>query len=704
LPRSARNALLRLIVVISLAALPAMAALPVAGADAPKLQDRITDLAGVLSAGDRSTAEDGIRRLDSERNIQLWALFVGTTGDARAPDYATQVADANSLGGNDALLLIAVNDRRDAIWVGPLLDSVTNGELDTILAGVVEPRLREGAWGRAVADGAAAVGRASVGVPIDGGGGGGGAPEPTTAPDFGWLACFVPILLIVGGGLLIVWWFSRWRATHREGEERDRRTGELARKANALLIQTDEILRQDEQELGFAEAEFGADAVDGFRAALGQARAELQAAFKVRQQLDDEVPEDPATRERMLNDIVARCARAQELVGRETEKFRELRDLERRAPEILAGLPAELERVEARLDPAESAFARLEADAASGAVTVQGNVAEARKRLGLAREAASRGSAAVQAGDKAAAARAAKAAQDAGAQAAALLDAIDKAVQALDEARRQLPDALAAAETDVEAARSALANAMDAAVEADVRQAEAKLATAQQAASGDERDVVMAYRLAKEAEAGADGALGRIKEGAERRAKALAAVDAGLTAAAQAVDRANDYIAARRHGVGRIPLTRLADARSALDQARSLRDTDVAASLGQAQKALAQADEAYRLASDEFEQTDAAGYGGSVIINGRQYPVGRGGPWPGRTRDPGWGNDIGTAILGGIIGSILSGGGRGGGGGFGIPRGGGFGGFGGGGGGGRSAGGSFGGGGGGGGRARGGGW
>jgi uncharacterized membrane protein YgcG len=685
----------------------ALTAVAVTAQDLPRLQDRVTDLAGVLSATDRSTAEDGIRRLDADHNIQLWALVVDTTGAPAASDYATEVAEANSLGGNDALLVVAIGDRRDAIWVGPLLDAVSNDELDTILADIVEPRLKEGAWGQAIADGAAALGQASVGAPIDGGGGAGGGDvtEPRAAPDFGWLAWFVPIVLILAGGLVLLAWFGRWRTTHREAEERDRRTGELARKANALLIQTDELLRQDDQELAFAEAEFGPDVVDPFRAALGQARAELQAAFKVRQRLDDEVPEDPPTRELMLNDIVTRCTTAQELVGKETERFRELRDLERRAPEILAGLPAELDKAEARLSPAEAAFAELEAEAASSAATVRGNVSEARKRIGLARETARRGSAAVQSGDKPTATRAAKAAQDAAAQAAALLDAIGNAVQAMEDSRRQLPDAIAAAQTDVAAARSALATATDKSAEADVGQAEAKLASAQQAASGDGRDIVLAFRLAKEAEASADATLGRIREGAERRAKALAAADAAMAAAAQAVDRASDYVAARRHGISRIPRTRLADAQNALDRARDLRDTDATGSLSLAQRALAQADEAYRLASDEFEQTDAAGYGGTVIINGNHYPVGRGGPWPGRTRDPGWGNDIGTAILGGIIGSILSGGGRGGGGGFGLPQGGGFGGFGGGGGG-RSVGGGFGGfgGGGGGGRSRGGGW
>jgi len=672
------------------AGLAAMMATAVAAQDLPTLRDRVTDQAGVLSGADRSTAEAGIGRLDAQ-NIQLWALFVETTDGLSAPDYATQVAEANGLGGNDALLVVAVTARRDALWVGSLLDSVTNDELDLILADSVEPRLRDSAWGQAVADGAAALGQAAVGAPDEG-----GTPQPGPAADFSWIAWFIPIIVIVAGGWFLARSIVGWRATHREAEERDRRTGELARTANALLIQTDELLRQDEQELGFAEAEFGADEVEPFRAALSQARTELQGAFKVRQKLDDEVPEDPPTREGMLNEIVARCNKARELVGTETERFRKLRDLERRAPEILAGLPDELEKIEARLSPAEQAFDALTAEAPSSAATVRGNVAEARKRIGLAREAASRGTAAVHGADRSVVTRAARAAQDAAAQAVALLDAVDKASQALDEARRHLPGALDSADTDVAAARSAAHGATGKALGPDVQAAEATLRDAHQAASGEPRDLVLAYRLAKEAEAAADAALGRIKEGEERRSKAEAAADAALTAATQGVDRANDFISARRHGVGRIPRTRLADAQRALTHAQSLRDPDPEASLAEAQKALAQADEAYRLASEEFEKTDTAGHGGTVVINGRQYPVGRGRPWPGGMRGPGWGSDIGTAILGGIIGGILSGGGRGGFGGGGIgggrSTGGGFGGFGG-----------FGGGGGGG-RARGGGW
>jgi hypothetical protein len=202
--------------------------------------------------------------------------------------------------------------------------------------------------------------------------------------------------------------------------------------------------------------------------------------------------------------------------------------------------------------------------------------------------------------------------------------------------------------------------------------------------------VALAYRLAREAEAAADRIVAAVKEGEERRAKAVAGADAAIRAAEVSLERADDFIAARRHGVGRKPRTRLSEADEALRRARALRDTEPERAVQEAQRAGQLADDAYRLGRDDFDRTERAGYGGTVVINGRHFPTGR---------ESGWGGgDLGGAIIGGIIGSILSGGGRRGGGfGGGGFGGGGFGGFGGGGGlggGGRSFGGGFGGGGG----------
>ena len=74
----------------------------------------------------------------------------------------------------------------------------------------------------------------------------------------------------------------------------------LARDANRLLIETDDAVRDAEQELGFAEAQFGATEVEAFRAALREASGQLQGAFAARQRLDDNEPEDEATRAALL--------------------------------------------------------------------------------------------------------------------------------------------------------------------------------------------------------------------------------------------------------------------------------------------------------------------------------------------------------------------------------------------------------------------
>lgn len=214
--------------------------------------------------------------------------------------------------------------------------------------------------------------------------------------------------------------------------------------------------------------------------------------------------------------------------------------------------------------------------------------------------------------------------------------------------------------------------------------ARAGLTAADAAANGPAADLISAYRLAREAEADAEEALAAIRAGEERLRRQQAAVDAELRAAGLALDRAADFIGTRRHGMLRRSRTRLSEAERMLSEAHSLRDADPAAAVEAARRAAVLAEDAYRLARAEFAAAESAGYGGTVIVDGRHYPTGR---------DHGWGGDVGGAILGGIIGSILSGGGGGfGGGGFGggfpMPRGGGggFGGLGGG----RSVGGSFG--------------
>lgn len=101
-------------------------------------------------------------------------------------------------------------------------------------------------------------------------------------------------------------------------------------------MDTDDAVRTSEEELGFAAAQFGDEAAAPFAAAVTRAKAELTASFRLRQQLDDAIPEDEPTRHRMLTEIISRCTAADERLDAVAADFDRLRSLEQHAPQALA--------------------------------------------------------------------------------------------------------------------------------------------------------------------------------------------------------------------------------------------------------------------------------------------------------------------------------------------------------------------------------
>jgi uncharacterized membrane protein YgcG len=624
------------------------------GADIPRLATSITDRTGSIE--DAATVQGAIDSLLDRYNIQLFVLFVPTTDELNAPEFASETAAQNSLGANDALLLVAIQDRSEAIWVADGLDEISDEEIDGILADVLEPRLADGQFDEAVIDTAEALGRAvTLSAPTEPPvatqvpattprPGAGGTTDSDGEGGVSGLAILVGFLLI--GGLAVVLMFgNRWLTVRREAEERDRRTGKLAREANGLLVETDERIRTAQQEIGYVEAAYGAEETAPLRTAVGEAQTEMRAAFEIRQRLDDAEPEDPPAREAMLTEIVERTRRGQAALDREADRIRQLRDLERDAPTVLKEVVPRIETIEARLPAAESATAELANIAPAAAASVRGNLAEARKGVTGARAAVEAGIAALGRSDRRTAAKQARTAIVGADGAGVLVDAIDKLLASVREAAARVPHELAAAEAALAEAQEAGtaatgATAIGSSNRSQVDAADQALRVARAAAVAG--DPIAALKAATEARSTSDAAVAAIRRAAIERSRLLATADASLAAAVADIDRAANFIATRRTGVGRIARTRLAEAERHFEHASAVRDTDPDTAIASARRAEQLAEQAYSLADRDFTDWDGGGPGTGT-------PGGRGG------------SDAMGAILGGILGGILSGGGRGGG-------------------------------------------
>ncbi|MDR3544868.1 MAG: TPM domain-containing protein [Candidatus Limnocylindrales bacterium] len=662
--------------------LTALLASTVLAASPRRLATQVTDDVGAL-AGAAATLQGPLDTLQKTDNVQLWVWFTDTTGTLSAPDFATQTAELSGFGGNDLLLVIAMSDRAYGYWKSDAI-TLTDTQLEKILTTDLEPGLQAGDNADAILStatgihttlsGATPAGPGATAAPGNAGTTGGGSPIGT----------LVAILLVIGLIAVAGWWFLYGRrrpvtdagaAATPAGAPVDdlaaMKTADLERLANQVLVQTDDAVRDSEQELGFAQAEFGDDAATPFQAAIEAAKADMAAAFRLRQQLDDATPEDAPTHRRMLEELVRGCRHAQAGLDELKEEFERLREIEAKAPQILAALPAQADALEARLPAAHLAMTHLGDFADASWQSVAPNIDEAGRRLAAVREAVDQGSKALAASDTPTAAQAARLGQDALGQGTAFLDAIDRLVAQLDEAKAKVGAMLSEADRDLAQAKAAAAGSTDPALAARLAQADTLLAGARTALSGPKPDVATAFGQARDADKIADDIVAALRTAAEQHARDASRLDASVKAAQASLTQATDFIATRRGAVGTEARTRLAEAQRHLDQAIAAGATDPAGAITEADQATQLANAAYLAAQNDYGRYDDPWHGG-----------GRGG-------GAGVGGDIAGALVGGLIGGMLMGGGRRGG--FGGFGGGGFGGgFGGGWGGGSSGGGSFG--------------
>jgi len=598
----------------------------------------VLDQVGVLE-GDEQRVQDAIDRL-FDAGGSLFVIVVERFDDALdSTDWVDQSASLSGLGDRDALLAIAVDDRLYDSSVGlafPATDAQLADAEEALVAELRDDRWADGiiAYADSLTAALTAV-EEPVDTPEEPGTDEPGTTPPAGEEDEGGGIPIVPIALGAGG--IGVAWYLIARARRKKGPvtaDVDRQSiAELDQTASRRLVQVDDALTTSEQELGFAEAQFGAAPTEGFRTALTRAKELVSEAFRLRRELDDENPESDEQKRATLLAIITACDEADDLLEAQEEAFEALRDVESDLPGAIAEVTAGREAAPAAIETAEATVTRLRGEFAASALTsVTDAPAQARRLLALVDTELTEAAQKQQAGSTSEAAIDVRSAQLALAQ----LTAATTSVQTL-------ADDLATARTALAAQQDDLRSGIQAAAGLDAGAAAAGLASAVSAAEkaladAPADDPIAALERVVAADRALDTALAGAREEAERRAKAEAALERTLASASARIRSASDYIAANRGTVGAAARSRLAEAQAQESLALQKRDSDPAAALEAAQRAL-----------------DFAGQAMQAAEGDRQAALAPSGPIGGM----GGGSGVGDAIIGGLIGGLLSGGGGG---------------------------------------------
>ncbi|WP_045729738.1 TPM domain-containing protein [Pseudarthrobacter chlorophenolicus] len=624
----------------------------------------IVDNAKVLGSRE-GEVQKAIQDLLKDHKYNLYVVTVDTFTSPTDPVQWTQkVAELKGMGRADAVLAMAVDDGKFNFVTNsssPIRSKQANISQNAVTANLAGGKKD---YAQAAIDTAAAIGDAA----------GGGSGNVSSGNGAG-AAVLVGTGVVAAGGAG-AYLYSRNRRKKAAGQASSASYGpqggqvdplaslsveELRRKSGSLLIEADDAIKSSEQELMFAQAQYGDSAVGNFTKALEESKAHMTESFKLQQQLDDHIPDTEEQQRTWLGEIIRRSEAALSSLQEQKADFDSLRELEKNAPQALAAVNAGARDADAKIANAEESLTTLRAKYADSALAqVSDNILQAKERLAFVKNASTAAQQKLDEGEASLAAVAVRAAEESLHQTNVLMDAISKLSSSLDEARNGLEAAVVDTSQDLAQARAMIQSGAHPELAGPVAGVEAALAQVKAEIQGGKIDPIATLQRVETAHQTLDQSLTGIRDQQEQARRAQASLQQTIMSAQAQISATSDYITARRGGVGTEARTRLAESQRNLDYALSIARTDPVTALTYAQQAHALAAQAAQLAQADVDHFD--GYA--------NQGYGRGGMFGG-----GGGGGLGGAILGGIlINSILNGGGGGGWGGGHGDGGGGFGG------------------------------
>jgi uncharacterized protein len=124
----------------------------------PKLEARVTDLTGTLTAGQQAELEQKLADFEARKGTQIAVLLVPTTQPEEIEQYSIRVTDVWKLGrkkaDDGALLILAKDDHKLRIESGQGLEGVlTDAASNRIIEDTMVPLLRQGQFFAAISAG-----------------------------------------------------------------------------------------------------------------------------------------------------------------------------------------------------------------------------------------------------------------------------------------------------------------------------------------------------------------------------------------------------------------------------------------------------------------------------------------------------------------------------------------------------------------------
>ena len=341
-------------------------------------------------------------------------------------------------------------------------------------------------------------------------------------------------------------------------QQRVQSTLDLAR----MLLDADDVVRASEDEIEFARAQFGPDAVASFSSAIDNARALVSRGFTL--QRGNEDGSNPVSTQEM-NDFINRLNAAMNQLVQERQSFTERRNKEANIGEQVSDLLDSIAQTRNQISQAEMDLQTLKlAYSAEAIASLIGRPDQARALLDQAETSAKEALAAQQSGQNAY--ETLEVARRALALARHQLESITQAPDQLARSSELLTAAIGSITSDISDVTRLKADPVAFKPLVDSAQAAISGGHAAQNGQGDPLAALESLRLA---EASLDEALAPLRSAEERAQRAQSGIDALLSQADSEVARANQHITSHGSLVGFDARSQLSFARSALQNAHS---------------------------------------------------------------------------------------------------------------------------------------